>query len=79
MNGRLPRLIWIFLKSWSLTSQRFPYKWALSLFGGSSRGAGMPTMHRDTWGYEGIRDGHTYGAGGEMGHPPSQPDQPNQP
>ncbi|KAK6301530.1 hypothetical protein J4Q44_G00275830 [Coregonus suidteri] len=25
------------LKSWSLTSLRFSYKWALSLFGGSSR------------------------------------------
>ena len=46
------RLIWMCLKSWSLTSLRFSYKWALSLFGGSSRGAatGIPTMlvRRDT-------------------------------
>lgn len=33
--------------AWSLTSLRFSYKWALSLFGGSSRGAQL-LVHRGT-------------------------------
>lgn len=33
--------------AWSLTSLRFSYKWALSLFGGSSRGAQL-LVHRRT-------------------------------
>ena len=39
------RLIWMCSDAWSLTSLRFSYKWALSLFGGSSRGAQL-LVHR---------------------------------
>lgn len=40
-EGRLPRAAphLDVSEAWSLTSLRFSYKWALSLFGGSSRGA----------------------------------------
>lgn len=40
------RLNWMCLKSWSLTSLRFSYKWALSLFGGSSRGVQLLVYQR---------------------------------
>lgn len=39
-------LIWMCLKSWRSTSLRFSYKWALNLFGGSSRGAQLLLYQR---------------------------------
>lgn len=48
-EGRLPRAApqLDVSDAWSLTSLRFSYKWALSLFGGSSRGAQL-LVHRGT-------------------------------
>jgi len=35
-------LTWMCLQSWKLDYPTFSYKWTLSLFGGSSRGAQLP-------------------------------------
>ena len=60
------------------------YKWALSLFGGPSRGveltSQMSAREKVLWHRaQSFGSGHTWSGEGGRGHPPNQPDQPNQP
>ena len=60
------------------------YQWALSLFGGPSRGveltSQMSTREKVLWHRaQSFGSGHTWSGEGGRGHPPNQPDQPNQP